>query len=191
MSFYSGIPSELLYSLPAPVTKNTYTTQAVFSAPTTEAVAMVPANFFGGNPNGIGRALRLSASGSIANTSAATFNFVLGWDPTVGTLGTTLATPWPTLAPTAATTCVWWLEALITSQATGSAGLTLQTNGFLRMSVGASGTLETANQEILFRSNSTGLVATAQAAIEFWGTWSASAAGNTTTLDQFILAGLN
>ena len=107
MSFYSGIPSELLYSLPAQVTKNTYTTQAVFSQNPTSGgtVAIVPANFFGGNPNGIGRALRLTASGTIANTAAATFNFVLGWDPTVNTLGTTLATPWPTAAPTASTTC--------------------------------------------------------------------------------------
>src|SRR5215469_12975524 len=191
MSFYSGIPSELLYSLPAPVTKNTYTTQAVFSAPSTEALATVPANFFGGNPNGIGRALLLWASGSIATTAAATFQFVLGWDTTAGTLGTTLATPWPTLAPTAATTCVWWLEAVISASAVGSAGLTLNTNGYLRMSVVATGVLATNNQEILFGNQSTGLVSTAQAALEFWGTWSASAAGNTTTLQQFILAGLN
>jgi hypothetical protein len=192
MSFYSGIPSELLYALPAPVTKNTYTTQAVFSAPVTQAVAMVPANFFGGNPNGIGRTLRLTASGTIATTAAATFNFVLGWDPTVGTLGTTLATPWPTLAPTAATTCVWELDAVISASAVGSAGLTLNTNGRLKMSVVASGTLSTANQEILIGGAlTTGLISTAQAAIEFWGTWSASAAGNTTTVQQYILAGLN
>lgn len=191
MSFYSGIPSELLYSLPSQVTKNTYTTQAVFSQPTTGAPAIVPANFFSGNPNGIGRALRVTASGTIATTSAATFNFVLGWDPTVGTLGTTLATPWPTLAPTAATTCVWWLDAVISASAVGSAGLTLNTSGFLRMSVVATGTLATNNQEILFASQSTGLVSTAQAALEFWGTWSASAAGNTTTLQQYIVAGLN
>lgn len=192
MSFYSGIPSELLYALPAPVTKNTYTTQAVFSAPSTQAVAIVPANFFAGNPNGIGRTLRLTASGTIATTSAATFQFVLGWDPTVGTLGSTLATPWPTLAPTAATTCVWWLDLLIEAQAVGSAGLSLQTNGLLRMSTVATGVLATANQEILIGGAlTTGLISTAQAAIEFWGTWSASAAGNTTTVQQMILAGLN
>src|SRR5215469_11603449 len=191
MSFYSGIPSELLYSLPSQVTKNTYTTQAVFSQPTTGAPAIVPANFFSGNPNGIGRALRLTASGTIATTSAATFQFVLGWDPTVGTLGTTLATPWPTLAPTAATTCVWYLHSVISASAVGSAGLTLNINGWLDMSVVAQGVLSTANQKIIFQGQSTGLVSTAQAAIEFWGTWSASAAGNTTTLQQFILAGLN
>lgn len=191
MSFYSGIPSELLYSLPAQVTKNTYTTQAVMSAPTSEAVAVVPANFFGGNPNRIGGALFLQAAGTLANTGAATFNMVLGWDPTIGTLGSTLATPWPTLAPTASTTCQWWLYALITASAVGPAGLTLNTSGALRVTVGASGVLETANQEIMFYNQVTGLVSTAQAAIELWGTWSASSASNTTTLQQFVLAGLN
>jgi hypothetical protein len=192
MSFYSGIPSELLYALPAPVTKNTYTTQAVFSAPATQAVAIVPANFFAGNPNGIGRTLRLTASGTIATTAAATFGFVLGWDPTPGTLGATLATPWPTLAPTAAVTCPWWLDLIIEAQAVGSLGLSLQVNGFLKMGTVASGALATGNQEILIAGAlSTGLISTAQAAIEFWGTWSASAAGNTTTVQQLILAGLN
>jgi len=194
MSFYSGIPSELLYAQGAPVTKNTYTTQAVFSANPTSggAVAIVPANFFSGNPNGVGRTLLLEASGTIATTSAATFNFVVGWDPTINTLGTTLCTPWPTLAPTAATTCVWWLHLLIQGQAVGPTGLSLQTNGLLRMSTVASGTLATANQEILIGGAlSTGLISSAQAAIEFWGTWSASAAGNTTTVQQYLLAGLN
>src|SRR5260221_50150 len=112
MSFYSGIPSELLYAQGAPVTKNTYTTQAVFSANPTSggAVAIVPANFFSGNPNGVGRTLLLEASGTIATTAAATFNFVLGWDPTINTLGTTLATPWPTPAPTAAPPCAGLLQ---------------------------------------------------------------------------------
>ncbi len=44
MSFYTGTQVEVLYTLPAAVTKNTYTTQAVFSAPTaTATVATIPA----------------------------------------------------------------------------------------------------------------------------------------------------
>lgn len=191
MSGFTMTTTELLYSLGAPVTKNNYTAQAVFSAGTSQARAIIPAGFFGAVPNGIGRALLLEAGGSVANTSAATFNAVLGWDPTPGTLTTTLATPWPTLAPTASTTCVWSLRALITAQAVGQAGLTLQCNGEWKQSVVASGTLSTAPQSIMFRSNSTGLNSEAQAAIELWGTWSASSASNTTTLDQFDLFGLN
>jgi hypothetical protein len=191
MSFYSGIPTEVLYSLPAAVTKNTYTTQAVMSAPTSQSQAIVPANYFGGNPNGIGRAVWGHAEGTIATTSAATFQMVLGWDPTPGTLGTTLGTPWPTLAPTAATTCLWFLDFWVTAQAVGSAGLTLQCNGRLQMSVVGTGVLSTAAQTVQFQTSSTGLASTAQAAIELWGTWSASAAGNTTTLQEFLLFGVN
>src|SRR5258708_27729973 len=178
MSFYSGIPSELLYAQGAPVTKNTYTTQAVFSAtpPSGGAVATVPANFLSGSPNGVGRTLLLEASGTIATTSAATFNFVVGWDPTINTLGTTLCTPWPTLAPTAATTCVWFLHLLIQGQAVGPTGLSLQTNGLLPMSTVASGTLSTVNQEILIGvALSTGRSTSARAAVLERDTTSASA----------------
>ncbi len=191
MSFYTGTQCELLYSLPAAVTKNTYTTQAILSATSAASRAIVPGGFFSSVPNGVGRVLYLKAQGTVATTSAATLQMVLLWDPTPGTIGTTLATPWPTLAPTAAVTCCWDLEAWITAQAVGGAGLTLQTNGRLWMSVVASGTLSTANQSIMFNSNTTGLNSEAQAAIELAGTWSASAAGNTTTLQQMQLFGLN
>ena len=130
-------------------------------------------------------------TGTTATTSAATLQMVLGWDPTAGTLGTTLATPWPTLAPTAAVTCLFDIEATITAQAVGAAGLTLQTNGRLQMSVVASGTLSTAPQWVQFQTSSTALNSEAQAFIELWGTWSVSAAGNTTTLQQFQMWGLN
>lgn len=191
MSFYSGTQTEVLYSMPAPITKNTFTTSAVISATSASPRAIVPAQFFGPNPNGIGKALYLKAMGTVANTAAATLQVVLGWDATPGTLGTTLATPWPTLAPTAATTCTWFLEAWITAQAVGGAGLTLQCNGEWRQSVVASGTLSTAPQSIMFQTSSTALNSEAQAAIELWGTWSASSASNTTTINQMLLLGLN
>jgi len=193
MSFYSGIPSELLYSLAAPVTKNTYTTQAVFSNNPTSggAVAMVPANFFSGNPQGLGRALRLTAAGTMATTSAATLTIVVGYDATVNTLGGTL-TSTAAITPTAAVTCPWVLDLLISATAvSGGAGLSLYTSGFLRIGTVASGSVATANQEFIFSTALTGMSAVAQAAIELWGTWSASAAGNTTTVNQMILAGLN
>src|SRR5690349_9501121 len=105
MSFYTGTQCELLYSLNAAVTKNTYTTQAVFSAAAAQPKAVVPAGFFSSNPNGVGRALLLKAAGTIATTSAATFAGALGWDQTAGTVGTSLGTFFPALAPTAAVTC--------------------------------------------------------------------------------------
>lgn len=189
MSYLYGSNAEVLYAMPAPVTKNTYTTQAVISALTGAQRAKVDPNFW--LSRGPGAALMLQARGSIANTAAATFQMVLGWDPTAGTLGTTLATPWPTLAPTAAITSVWELDVLITASSIGAAGLTLQCNGEYRQSVVASGTLSTAPQSVKFRSNTTGLNSEAQAFLELWGTWSVSNAANTTTVDQMLLYGLN
>lgn len=191
MSGLTGTQAEAIYVLPAAVTKNTFTTQAVISAPNTAARCIVPAGFFSAVPNGVGRSLYGHAFGSIANTAAATFTGVLSWDPTPGTLGSTLSAYWPILAPTAAVTSVWDLEFWITCQAIGAAGLTLQCNAKFNQSVVASGTLSTAPQEVYTRTTLTGLNAEAQAAIELWGTWSASNAANTTTVDQFVLLGLN
>jgi hypothetical protein len=193
MSGYTMTQAEVLYALPGPVTKNTYTTQAVISAPpATQDVAIVKAGYWQGAPEGLGRPIWLHAEGTIATTSAATFQMVLGWDPTPGTLGTTLATPWPTLAPTAATTCLWFLDTWLTPTQIGALnGLSIQVNGRLQMSVVATGVLSTAAQTVQFQSAVTGLNPANLAALELWGTWSASAAGNTTTLQQMALFGLN
>jgi hypothetical protein len=192
LSFYTGTNAELLYALPAAVTKNTYTTQAVLSVPTSSTLphCIVPGKFFGAVPNGVGRSLLLEASGTIATTSAATFTGVLGYDVTQNTLANSV-TYWPILAPTAATTCLWSLRVLYTCQQTGSAGLTLQLNGEYRQSVVATGTLSTAPQSVMFQTSLTAINAEVDAYIELWGTWSASAAGNTTTLQQMQLFGLN
>lgn len=194
MSFFTGTNTELLYSLPAAVTKNTYTTQAVFSALGASApVAAVPANFFGSVPNGVGRSLYLKAMGTIATTSAATFAVSLGFDTTVGTLanGTTVMAA---TAPVAAITAPWNLEAWYTATAVGNTGgLTIQVNGRWVMEGVASGGVAPATALAVGFSGS--FTATTGAAvayfIELFGTWSASAAGNTTTLQQMFLFGLN
>src|SRR6266852_9091168 len=188
VSFITGSQDELLYSLPAPVTKNTYTAQAVLSVPAatgTAPLCVVDANYFRSVPNGVGRGLYLKAKGTIATTSAATFTGVLGLDATPGTLANSV-TYWPILAPTAATTCLWDLEAWYTCQQVGgNAGLTLQVNGEYRQSVVATGVLSTAPQSV------TAMDPTKALYVELWGTWSASAAGNTTTLQEMFLFGLN
>jgi hypothetical protein len=70
MSFYTGTQTELLYTLAAAVTKNTYTAQAILSAPTATApVATIPAGYFMNPPaSGPGKAVYLKALGNIANT---------------------------------------------------------------------------------------------------------------------------
>lgn len=192
MSFTTGIPAELLYSLPAAVTKNTFTTQAVISVPVSSTLphCIVPGKFFAAVPNGVSRSLYLKAQGTIATTAAATFTGVLGWDTAQNTLANSV-TYWPILAPTAATTCLWQLDVWYTAQQVGSAGLTLQVNGEYRQSVVATGVLSTAPQSVMFQTSLTGIDNRSDAYIELWGTWSASAAGNTTTLQQMQLFGLN
>ncbi len=194
MSGISGGQAELLYTLPAAVTKNTYTTQAVFSAPAATApVPVVRGGFFGpdhGNP--LGRSLRLEAAGTIATTSAATFAPVFCVDTAAGTPANQQAI-YAATAPTAAVTCQWSMWAWITVQAIGeTGGMTWQVNGRWDQSILASGgVLSTAPQSQQFAGNITGLVAATTYFIELAGTWSASAAGNTTTLQQMFLWGLN
>ena len=190
MSNLNPVGAELLYSLPANVTKNTFTTQAVISVPTSSTLphCIVPANYFGAVPYGVSRSLLLVAKGVIGNTAAATFTGVLGWDTAQGTLANSI-TYWPILTVTNG--ALWQLDVWYTCQQVGSAGLTLQVNGEYRQSVVASGTLSTAPQSVMFQTALTGINAESLAYIELWGTWSASNSLNTTTVNQMQLFGLN
>lgn len=186
MSGYSMTQTELLYALPAAVTNNTFTTQRVISAPNTLMRAIIPASYFSFSDG-----ILVKAWGTVANAAtAATFANVLGWDPTPGTLGSTIAS-FPALAPTASTTCIWELEAWLMQYAVGGAGLTLQCNGKWRQSVVATATFGTANTEAMFRTQLTALNSEATAAIELWSTCSASNAGATITVEHLDVFGLN
>lgn len=194
MSFYTGTQAELLYSLPAAVTKNTYTTQAILSALTASApVAAIPAGYFMNPPAyGPGKAVWLKAWGTIANTAAATFLPAIGVDPTPGTIAnaTTIAAAY---APTAATTTIWNLEVWITARAVGqTGGLTLQLDGRYVNEATASAAAPAATALCAaFTASITGLQGSLSYALELLGTWSASSASNTTTLNQMFLFGLN
>lgn len=192
MSFLTGTQAELLYSLPASVTKNTYTTQAPISVPASSTLphCVVPANYFSAVPSGIGRSLLLCARGTIANTSVATFNGALGWDTGQVSIANSIVYR-ATVAPTASITSLWQLEVFYTCQQIGSAGLTLQVNGEYKESVVVSGSASAGSLTTLFQTSLTGLNAEASAFIDLWGTWSASSASNTTTVHQMQLFGLN
>jgi hypothetical protein len=186
VSFITGTQAELLYNLAAAVTNNTFTTQRVISAPNTAQRAIIPAGFFSYSDG-----LMVKAWGTVANAAtAATFANVLAWDPTPGTIGSSIAS-FPALAPTASTTCVWELEAWIGQYAIGATGLTLQCNGKWRQSVVATAVFGTANTEAMFRTQLTGLNSEALAAIELWSTCSVSNAGATITVEHLDVFGLN
>jgi len=194
VSFYTGTQAELLYTLPAAVTKNTFTTQAIISAPTATApVAQIPAGYFMNPPaSQAGKALYLRAWGTIANTAAATFAPVLCIDPTPGTIANA-QTIYPATAPTASVTAVWNYEAFITARAVGqTGGMTLQIDGRWEQGVAATATAPSAsNLSTMMTASVTGLQGGLAYALELAATWSASSASNTTTINQMFLLGLN
>jgi hypothetical protein len=193
MSFYTGTQAETLYALPAAVTKNTYTTEAVFSALAASApLPTIPAGYFGSVPNGVGRSLYLHAEGIIANTAGATFAVNLGLDTAGGTKANPVAVMAAT-APVASVTAPFHLDVWYTCQAVGTTGgMTLQVNGRWVMEAVATGGVASAlSLGVGFQASLTGLLDTTQYFIELFGTWSASSASNTTTLHQMQLFGLN
>jgi hypothetical protein len=194
LSFYTGTQAELLYTLPAAVTKNTYTTQAILSALTASApVATIPAGYFINPPaSGPGKAVWLKAWGTIANTAAATFSPAFGVDPTPGTIAnaTTIAAAY---APTAATTTIWHLELWITARAVGqTGGMTLQVDGrYINEATASAAAPVATGLCAAVTASITGLQGSLAYSLELLGTWSASSASNTTTLNQLFLVGLN
>lgn len=193
MSFFTGTQSELLYVMPAAVTKNTYTTIAAFSGVAgTNTVCSIPPGFLTNeNPNPVGKTLLLEAMGTIATTAAATFAVNLNINPTVATSTGNIAVA-GALAPTAATTCPFHLKAYITCSAFATSTATYQINGQWRVeSVASGGVPTTAAQSSGFSGSIASLDPRVTQYVELFGTWSASAAGNTTTLQQMLLWGLN
>ena len=193
MSFTTGTQSELVFSLNAAVTKNTYTTIAAYTGVAgTNPVCSIPAGWLiNGGINPVGRALYLKAFGTIANTSAATFANAINVNPTAGT-STGNITINTAYTPTAAVTAGWFLEAWLTCTAFATSTCTFQCNGDVTYNTIASGgAVSTAPSQQVFSGTFTGLDPRVQQYVELFGTWSASAAGNTTTVQQLFLFGLN
>ncbi len=192
MSFYSGTQAELLYTLPATLTKNTYTTEAAFTGVAgTNTVCSIPAGYFlNDNPNPIGRMLHYKAMGTVGNTAAATFVINLGLDTTAGTKANATAVMTATAPPVAAG-APWFLDAFFTCTAYASTTFTLQLTGNFRMESSNAGAAGSGPLCTGFSASITGLVPTTQYFIELFGTWSASSASNTTTVQQVMLWGLN
>jgi hypothetical protein len=185
MSGYTMTQPELYYSLPTAVTKNTYTTQAILSAPGTTAVprCMIPANYF----SVIGKSIHFEANGTIECDSAASFTMAAALDTTGGTINASgiLFTTAALAMSTSATVFPWTAEVDIVTQAIGATDTTLQVNGEVDIHGGATGAWSTARNSSMF-SNS---LATIDNEVNLWlellGTWTVSGATNTTTLQQF------
>jgi|SRR6516162_1054276 len=193
MSFFSGTQTEVLYALAAPVTKNTYTTIAAYTgvAGTNPICSIPPGWALNDNPNPISRGLYLHAEGTIANTAAATFANAININPTVAT-STSNITINAAYTPTASVTAPWHLDAWMTITAFATSTMTIQCNGrIVYESVATGGAPTTTSQASGFSGTWTGLDPRVQQYVELFGTWNASAAGNTTTVQQLFLFGLN
>lgn len=193
MTGYMGTQFEELYSLASAVTKNTYTTQAPISAAASTSVdrCELSAKFF----SAINKTIRAKFWGTIGSAAGtATFIMAAGLDATGGTIaGTGGATLFTTGTVTPTTTTVPFEgEFDLTCQAVGNLGTTVQCNGWVQISAAASSTWSgTAPQKVYFANNLTGINNEIPLFLELFGTWSASAAGNTTTLQQFKVYGEN
>jgi hypothetical protein len=192
MSFLTGTQVELLYSLPATVTKNTYTTEAAFTGVAgTNTVCTIPNNWLTNDvPNPVSKALYLKAAGTIGNTAAATFAVNLGLDTTAGTKANPIAVMTATAPPVAAG-APFFLDVWYTCTAFATTTYTLQVTGNWRMESSNGGAAGSGPLCTGFSGSITGLVPSTQYFIELFGTWSASNAANTTTLQQMLLFGLN
>jgi hypothetical protein len=186
MSNYSGQQPELYYSMPAAVTKNTYTAQAVISAVASSSVprCLIPANYF----SLIGKSMHFEANGTIANTAAATFVCAGGLDTAAGTIGGTGgATLFTTAAvtPAASTVCPFTLVFDVVAQAIGNLGTTLQINGEMDVHAAASSSWSAGRQSTMIGNTLTGINNELSLYLELFGTWNANSVSNTTTLQQF------
>ena len=193
MSFYTGTQAELLYTMNTAVTKNTYTTiAAITGVAGTNTVCSIPAGWLlNENPNPVGRTLLLEIYGTIATTSAATFAANLNINPTVATSTGNIAVA-GALAPTASITAPWHLRAYIMCSAFATSTATYQINGTWRVESIASGGVPTTSAQCSgFSGTITSLDPRVTQYVELFGTWSASASGNTTTVQQMLLWGLN
>lgn len=192
MSFVTGTQMEQLYSLSTSITKNTYTTEAAFTGVAgTNTLCSLPPGFFRGGSEQVGRSLRLLVSGTIANTAAATFAVNLGLDTTAGTKANS-TTVYAATAPTASVTATWVCDVIYTCTAFATSTMTLQVNGQWEQEAAASGAALNANKlSSSFNGSLTGLDPRVQFYLELFGTWSASSASNTTTVQQMFLWGLS
>ena len=193
MSSVTGTQTELLYTLTSAITKNTYTTQAAITGVLgTNTVCKLPGGWLANdNPNPLGRSLKLEMWGTIANTSAATFAAALGLDPTAGTINQSITVA-GALAPTAAVTCPFYMKAYYTCTAYATSTATFQVNGTWRVESVASGGVPTTSAQCSgFSGTHAGVDPRVDNYVEVFGTWNASAAGNTTTVQQMFLWGLN
>ena len=179
--------------MPASVTKNSWTTIAAYTGVAgTNTVCTIPAGWLlneGVNP--VSRMLRLTVTGTIQNTAAATFANAINVNPTAGT-STGNITINTAYTPTASVTAQWWMAAIFTCTAFATSTCTWTINGNVTYgTVATGGAVFTAAPQQIFGGSIASLDPRVNQYVELFGTWSASSASNQTVVQQMLLEGLN
>ena len=197
MSFVTGTQAELLYSMPA-------SGSAVSGTVTTGTAALIgggsganlpayqlPAYFFG-DTYGVAKSMLIQGGGTfVTEGTTQTGKLALYLDTTIGTPGTLLMST-GAFDPTASVAQgTFMFEALITCTAVGTAG-TLNACGRLYWGNSASNTGTVAGA--IYLMGTAGTVAFSNATayyLEPFFSWGATSTGQTITLTNYLIWGLN
>lgn len=187
MSNYLGGPQgELYYSLAANLTKNTWTAEALVSAPATGSVprCFIPGGYF----NQVGKSAHFEANGTVtATATSVTFTYVAALDSTAGTKGSTIVSTATLAVGTAAVQIPWTIEGDIVAQAVGASGTSLQCNGEVDVGTNVSATWITARNTAMYDTLLTGLNNEVNQYLELFSACSVSSASNQLVVKQLKL----
>lgn len=197
MSFITGTNDELIYaSVAAGTAKASFTTEiGINDTAAMGPLAHIPPDFWAFNNNGIGRGLRITARGIIASTATPTYTFTvrLGAASSI-----TAAILWGTAALTTTSglaTTGWKFEGEFLMKTIGAAGANSTGTGVGAFICGGFSTATAPYFPAWGAAATPGTVATVDTSItnyiNFNVACSASAPGNTVTLQSLLIEGLN
>lgn len=195
MSFLTGTNTELIYNSTAPsAAKNTWTTEVQCNDVATMGVqAHLPPDFFLPTPGQVGRGLRIKAAGILSSTGTPTYTFTVRLGA-AGSTSTAIVLGSPAMTTGSGVTNQYWqFEGDIVLTTLGAAGTnsTVRGTGYF-----LSGGLAAPYIYPMWGGAATpGTVATVDTSITNYINLniacSASAAGNTVTIHQLMIFGLN
>lgn len=143
----------------------------------------IPANYMQD-----GRTIRITAFGKLSTTGTPTMIFGLRWGGVAGTL----------LAQTEAITCangaantMWYVQLYVTTRTNGSTGTLFVTGNTMVNLTSSTNTAQVFGVSGFDAPAAVTVDLTADTALAFTATWSASSASNTLTTNQYYIEAIN
>jgi len=188
-----GTYPELLYSMPASGAALANSASRALLSTASSAVTSepfrIPPSFWDPARNG-GQAFMAELGGFISTTGTPTFQFQAALDTTQGTYGTTLAATGAFTTASGLASAAFTARFRCSTQQLGATGL-LSVTGEFNIGAAANGATAAAATYMLGTSTLVAVNTTVDNYLEIWGTWGTAAAGNTVTLQQLFVYGLN